>query len=236
MALIVLADGDPARRGVLAPALRYSGHLVRAVGSTREVLREITEADVDMVILDMDLPDASGATALRAVRRVSNAPMIAITGPSDEGGIVTALRGGADHCMTKPVSAGQLSARVTALLRRTRDESPGAESVLVIGDLRIERHTRTASLGTRLLDLRRLEFDLLAYLAAHAGSVVTRDELFTTSGDARASRTSRPSTCTSVGCAANWAKPPERRGICGPSTESASSCRSSHDRPGVNPS
>lgn len=178
MALIVLADGDPGVRRVLAPELCYRGHLVREVGSTREILHEITEADVDMVILDVDLPDLSGDTALRAVRRVSNALMIAITDGSDERRVVTALRAGADHCITKPVSASHLSARVTALLRRTGTEPSNAESVLEVGDLRIERNTRTASLGGAVLDLRRLEFDLLAYLATHAGSVVTRQDLF----------------------------------------------------------
>jgi DNA-binding response OmpR family regulator len=97
------------------------------------------------------------------------------TARDEEGEIVRVLDDGADDYVVKPFSAAQIDARIRAILRRTSTEDSAAE--LVVGVLRIDPATRQATVSGDELELTRKEFDLLAYLAARAGTVVTKREI-----------------------------------------------------------
>jgi DNA-binding response OmpR family regulator len=129
----------------------------------------------DLVLLDLGLPDIDGTDVLRMIRAVSRVPVIVVTARDEDAAVVHALDSGADDYIIKPFSGAQLEARIRAVLRRSGVLDEPAP--LRVGDLLVDVGARQAWLGERLLDLRPREFDLLAYLAARAGKVVTRREL-----------------------------------------------------------
>jgi two-component system KDP operon response regulator KdpE len=109
------------------------------------------------------------------IRAVSSVPVIVATARGSETDIVASLDAGADDYVVKPFGAAQLDARIRAVLRRAAE--PGAEAVIEVGGLRVDRRARQASIDGAVLDLTPREFDLLHYLAARAGTVVTKQEL-----------------------------------------------------------
>jgi DNA-binding response OmpR family regulator len=128
-------------------------------------------------VLDLGLPDLDGADALRMLRGVTDTPIIIATARDNEAEIVRLLRAGADDYMIKPFSSAHLDARVATVLRRTGRASRAEPTVIDIGGLRIDPGERQAYLDGAALALTRKEFDLLAYLAARPGRVVSRREL-----------------------------------------------------------
>ncbi|MFL1382130.1 MULTISPECIES: response regulator transcription factor [unclassified Nocardiopsis] len=180
MATVLLVEDDPVVRGALVRALGNLGHVVHPVGTALEALREATEHEPDLVILDLGLPDLDGASALRMLRGYSEVPVIVATARGDEPTIVRLLNDGADDYVVKPFSSAQLAARINALLRRSLrgPDRPGdGDGELVVGELVISLDRREATLAGRPLDLSRREFDLLAHLAGNVGRVVPRREL-----------------------------------------------------------
>jgi len=135
----------------------------------------VTESPGDVIVLDLGLPDVDGRKLLRMLRAFSPIPVIVATARDDESEIVQTLDAGADDYVVKPFSAAQLDARIRALLRRVK---AGEDSnSIVIGDLSVDARVREATLEGRVLELSRKEFDLLYYLAAHAGTVVSKREI-----------------------------------------------------------
>jgi DNA-binding response OmpR family regulator len=188
MPCVLVVEDDPAIRAALIEALSEYGHAVRTVGDGFGALREITNIDIDAVVLDLGLPDLDGADALRMIRGISRVPIVIATARDDEAEIIRLLDAGADDFLVKPFSSGQLAARLNAVLRRanggglTADASPAVlhEAPLAraqpmsVGDLRIEPKARTVHQSGREVRLTRREFDLLAFLAHHVDQVVSR--------------------------------------------------------------
>ena len=176
MASIFLIEDDQAIRQTLVRSLSEQGHSVRAVGTAADALRDIAGWDPEVVVLDLGLPDIDGRDVIRMLRAVSRVPVIVATARDDPDEIVRLLDAGADDYVVKPYSAAEMGARIRAMLRRSRPETerPGP---LRIGGLEIDPVRREAAVDGRPLDLTRLEFDLLAHLAAREGEVVTRRQL-----------------------------------------------------------
>ena len=176
MASVFVVEDEIQIRELAVRALADAGHVVRAEASAMAALQGIVDTAPDVVVLDLGLPDLDGSDLLRMIRAVSDVPVIIATARDDDAEIVRLLDAGADEYVVKPYSGPQLEARVRALLRRV-DSSGGSRS-LVVGDLRIDLRGRTVELDGEPLSCNRKEFDLLAHLAANAGRVVTREELF----------------------------------------------------------
>jgi DNA-binding response OmpR family regulator len=178
MSLVLLVEDDHAVRAAMTLALRELGHVVQPVGTALDALHAVSEDHVDVVILDLGLPDLDGTEALRLLRGVSEVPVIVATARGGEASAVRLLNAGADDYLVKPFSSELLGARIAAVLRRSR---PGPaveeEGPLVVGDLSIDVARREVRLGAVPLTFTRREFDLLAYLAQHAGRVVSKSEL-----------------------------------------------------------
>ena len=111
------------------------------------------------------------------LRAVSSVPVIVATARDDDASVVQALDSGADDYVVKPFTAATLDARIRAVLRRAL--TPDADPVLVVGGLAIDTRSRTVTLDEDAVELSPREFDLLAYLAARPGQVVTKRELLT---------------------------------------------------------
>jgi DNA-binding response OmpR family regulator len=177
MPLVLLVEDDHAVRTAMAGTLRDAGYVVQPVANALDALRTVTDEHVDLVVLDLGLPDLDGFEALRLLRGVSDAPVIIATARSDEGSIVRLLNAGADDYLSKPFSSEHLTARVAAVLRRTQAPEKHADEPIVVGELVVDAIRREASLGRSPLTLTRREFDLLSYLAARPGRVVSKAEL-----------------------------------------------------------
>jgi DNA-binding response OmpR family regulator len=177
MATVLLVEDDHVVRGAMLRSLTDRGHTVHAVATALDGLRRVAAETPDLVVLDLGLPDLDGADALRMLRGITDVPIIIATARDDETEIVRLLRAGADDYMVKPFTGAHLDARVTSVLRRAGRASRTEPTTLEVGRLRVDLGQRLAQLDGTALNLTRKEFDLLAYLAARPGRVVSRREL-----------------------------------------------------------
>jgi DNA-binding response OmpR family regulator len=175
VAVLLLVEDDLRIRTALTRALTDRGHAVSSEPAGMRGLQRILDDPPDLVVLDLGLPDVDGIQLLRMLRPVSKVPVIVATARDDDAVTVAALDAGADDYVVKPFSAEQLDARIRAVLRRTTGDAPVAR--LEVGDLVVDLKARTVELAGRPLELRPREFDLLAYLAARPGEVVSKRTL-----------------------------------------------------------
>ena len=175
MGKVLLIEDDTEIRLALVRALSERDYTVRSCGDAMSGIREVTEWKPAVVVLDLGLPDLHGGSVLRMIRAVSTVPVIIATAHDSEIEIVRLLQAGADDYVVKPFSADHLAARIGAVLRRVSTTPPATR--VAVGGLRIDSDAREAVLDGQPLQLSRREFDLLAYLAARAGRVVSRGEL-----------------------------------------------------------
>ncbi|HCI85506.1 MAG TPA: DNA-binding response regulator [Dehalococcoidia bacterium] len=184
----------------LREALRYNlvadGYEVVAVEDGGDGLVMMRQEGPDVVVLDLMLPSLNGIEVCKAIRiDGSIVPIIMLTARDSEIDRIGGLESGADDYVTKPFSMRELLARVAAQIRRMEMLSTvsgsSEDEVLDLGELKINRGARSATLQGKELDLRPREFDLLAHLASNPGRVYTRDQLlrdvwgFEYSGDTR---------------------------------------------------
>lgn len=174
MARIVLVEDDPTISEPLTRALGREGYEVEWFGTGLGGVAAAHAAD--LVILDLGLPDIDGVEVARRVRDQGlTVPILMLTARADEVDLVVGLDAGADDYVTKPFRLAELLARVRALLRRRGDGEGAGE--LVAGPIRVDVAGHRAFLDDRELQLSGKEFDLLQLLVAHAGLVVSRDQL-----------------------------------------------------------
>jgi DNA-binding response OmpR family regulator len=171
---VLLIDDDLAIREALTRALDEAGFRVHTAATAMDALRWISANQPDAVILDLGLPDLDGAAVLRMLRGITSVPVIVATARGSEHTMVDLLNAGADDYVVKPFSSAQIVARIQAVLRRS---APDPGPTLEVGDLRIEMNQHAAYLDGQPLNLNRREFEVLAYLAARPGTVVSRREL-----------------------------------------------------------
>ena len=137
-------------------------------------LQKATSEKPDLIVLDLGLPDLEGIDLLKMLRSVNDIPVLVLTAREEEDVVLAAFEGGADDYVVKPVSGPQLSARVSALLRRSDSDK---NKKIVVGGLEILLGPRQASMNEVSLDLTTKEFDVLVYLASRPGTVVSKEEL-----------------------------------------------------------
>ena len=178
---ILLLEDDRVLRASLGEALRVEGYAVTAAASladARAVLRNAApDEPVDLVLLDLGLPDGDGQSLLAELRRQSNLPVIVISAREAEGQKIRLLDEGADDYMVKPFGIGELLARVRVAQRRRGLASEPAILQYRHGALDIDLRTRRVRRGGADVHLTPTEFDLLARLVRQAGQVVTHRQL-----------------------------------------------------------
>ena len=174
MAKILLIEDDQRIRELVCEHLASEGHSVSSESTGMDGLQKATNDGPDLIILDLGLPDLEGIDLLKMLRSVKNIPVLVLTAREEEEVVLAAFEGGADDYVVKPVSGPQLSARVSALLRRS---DAGKGEKIVLGDLEIFLGPRQANMNEVPLDLTAKEFDVLVYLATRPGTVVSKEEL-----------------------------------------------------------
>lgn len=175
VAHVLVIEDDPSIRSSLVRSLGDRGHAVSSARAGLDGLQQALADDPDVVLLDLGLPDLDGHSLLTMLRAVRQTPVIVVTARDDDPSVVRALDAGADDYVVKPFGMDQLEARMRAVLRRTGSD-PG-EAVLEVGELTIDPASREVVLRGEQLELSRREFDLLHYLAQHAGEVVSKRDV-----------------------------------------------------------
>jgi two-component system KDP operon response regulator KdpE len=172
---ILVVDDDPSLLKALRIGLTARGDDVMTAHSGTEAINQVALASPDLVILDLGLPDLDGIEVCRRLRAFSAVPIVVLSAYGDERRKVEALDGGADDFVTKPFGMAELEARLRVALRHgAAPRAGGAEAQeLDVGNLHIDLVHRMAELDSAPLQLTSKEFDLLAYLARHAGKVCT---------------------------------------------------------------
>jgi DNA-binding response OmpR family regulator len=179
VAQLLLVEDEAPIRYALIRALTDRGHVVTSTTTAMDALQQVVAAPPDLVILDLGLPGLDGYEALRMLRAVSQVPVVVATARDDEADIVRALNAGADDYLVKPFGPGQIDARVRAVLRRAGDSTGSRQAPIQVGGLWLDGEAYEAVLDGIPLELSRREFDLLHYLAIHAGQVVPKRDLLT---------------------------------------------------------
>lgn len=158
--------------------LLNSGYLVSKAFTGREALKIFEQQEIDLILLDLMLPDIAGKEVLRKVREKSMVPVIMLTAKSGDENIIKGLDMGADDYMTKPFSPRQMVARVNALLRRT-STNQDTSNVLNFrqGDLIIDTSNYTVKKAGQITYLTPSEYKILITLARRPNKVFTREEL-----------------------------------------------------------
>ncbi|MFK0238364.1 response regulator transcription factor [Streptomyces vinaceus] len=174
---VTLIEDNTEIREFLSASLRRLKYDVTAVGSGAQGLSVAASRPDGVVVLDLGLPDIDGLDVLKMLRAAVQTPVLVATARDDESHIVRALNLGADDYVVKPFSAEQLDARIRAVLRRSGELRE--ETVHSVGGLVIDPRAHTVTHDGVLLEMRPKEFQLLSYLAKHAGRVVSKDELLT---------------------------------------------------------
>ncbi len=174
MAKILLIEDDQRIRELVCEHLASDGHSISSEPTGMDGLQKATSDSPDLIVLDLGLPDLEGIDLLKMLRSVSNVPVLVLTAREEEDVVLAAFEGGADDYVVKPVSGPQLSARVSALLRRS---DSGKNEKIIVGDLEIELGPRIATIEGTPMDLTAKEFDVLVYLASRPGTVVSKEEL-----------------------------------------------------------
>jgi DNA-binding response OmpR family regulator len=177
---ILMIDDDRSLAELISEYLSPMGYEVHLAHSGTAGLERATSEDWHAIILDVMLPGMDGFEVLKQLRKVSNAPVLMLTGRSDETDRIVGLEVGADDYLAKTFSMRELLARLRAVTRRTANAAPAGEAQvmeIIVGSLRIRPEARLALLDDEPLNLRPIEFDLLLALAKGKGRVRTRDWL-----------------------------------------------------------
>jgi two-component system KDP operon response regulator KdpE len=173
---VLVVDDEVEMQRALKTGLSYHDFDVRAVGSGEEALREAAAWRPDVILLDLGLPGMDGFATLRALRPATRAAVIVVSVMPGERDKVRALDLGADDYVVKPFGTEELVARIRAVLRRQADVSSG-EPVVRSGELEIDLARRSVTVNGRSVHLTPTEYELLRYLALHAGKPVTHSTL-----------------------------------------------------------
>ena len=175
--VLVVEDDEGIARS-LERGLARAGYRVRIARSGGAAL---AAGPVDLVLLDLGLPDIDGLELCRRLRLCSDAAVIVVTARGEEGERVAALDEGADDYLVKPFGLAELLARIRAVLRRVR---PGGPAVYSCGELVVDPRTRRVTVSGAQVALTPKEFAVLECLAADPGRAVSRQELFARVWDA----------------------------------------------------
>jgi len=171
-AKILVIDDEEQIRRALKSILSVRHYKVILAASGEEGLDLAIDSNPDLVVLDLSMPDMSGLDVCKELRTWYTGPILVLSVRSSDTDKITALDLGADDYLTKPFSAGELLARVRALLRRAAGQAVPSP-IVSSGDIEIDiAHRRVIRAGEEV-DLTKTEFDIFAYLARNANCVVT---------------------------------------------------------------
>lgn len=173
---ILTVEDDERIRTAVKLALEDEGWTVTEADSGEEALRAFSRSAPDVVLVDIMLPGVDGFDVCRSIRQISDVPIVMVTARADTHDVVAGLEAGADDYLTKPFAPKELSARIRALLRRTRATLPSPVQ-MAFGDLEILPDEGVVRVEGREVHVTKTEFRLLLEFAVNPGKVLSREEL-----------------------------------------------------------
>ena len=193
MAKILIVEDNQGTNKAICEYMKEAGHTLFSAFTGSEALKIFRGEELDIIVLDIMLPEMSGIVVLHEIRKVSNIPVIMLTALDDEYTQSNSFDEMADDYITKPFNILEVKARIKAILRRSnRKQAPAKPSnVMEINGMKVELDSRRVFVGGKELNLTAKEFDLLELLMAHPNKVYSRNELLNTiwgdsyPGDAR---------------------------------------------------
>ena len=171
---VMIADDEQRIRKLISDFLQREGYTVVEADNGQSALTLLAAEKIDLVILDVMMPDPDGLTVCREIRKKSSVPIIMLTARSEELDQLFAFELGADEYVTKPFSPKVLTARVNALFRRLESEKAVERSS---NGLNIDTDSRLVSLDAAPLELSPKEYDLLAFLFENRGKALSRQQI-----------------------------------------------------------
>ena len=177
VSIALIIDDEPQIRRLLRVTLEANGYRVFDASTGDEGVVQAAQRRPDVILLDLGLPDLDGITVLKRLREWSQVPIIILSVRDREDDKIAALDAGANDYVTKPFSAGELLARLRAVLRHT--QSQGADAVLRTGNLEVDLAGRVVRKRGEIVKLTPTEYALLRLLVTHVGKVLTHRQLLT---------------------------------------------------------
>lgn len=178
MAKIYVVEDDKDISAIETIALKNSGHTVWEFDNGKAFFKKVEEAQPDLVILDIMLPDMNGYEIVKRIRSntfTRRIPIIMVTAKSTEIDMIKGLEMGADDYIKKPFSVMELITRVKAVLRRTMEQE--TEKLIAVGEILLDDERHTVSVSDEMIDLTFKEYELLKYLMINSGIVMTREKI-----------------------------------------------------------
>jgi len=173
---ILVAAAEPQLQKLLKLIFTVNGYKTLFVAEGTAAILTHTAPSPELVVLDLDLPDLSGHEEIREIRRISDVPVIALSGRHAEADLVAALDLGADDYVEKPFRAAELLARIRSVLRRGL-KTKGEEAVYHCGAILIDTLDHSATRGGEPIRLAPKEFEILSLLVRNSGRVVSYQQL-----------------------------------------------------------
>ena len=171
--MIYLVEDDKSIRNLVEYALREKGYEVCGFSDGLNVVEKVKNENVDLLILDIMLPEKDGLSILKEIREFSNLPIIMLTARTDEFDKVTGLDLGADDYITKPFSILELISRVKAVLRRSKKKDTDD---LIYKEISLNTSKRRVKVLDEKIDLTYKEFEMLLLLMSNVGNVISRED------------------------------------------------------------
>lgn len=174
---VLVVDDEPNIRDLLSTSLRFAGFNVLAVGNGADAVTAAEKGAPDIILLDVMLPDMNGFSVTKKLRSMGiNAPVLFLTARDETADKVTGLTVGGDDYMTKPFSLDEIVARINAILRRTKQVET-EESVLEVGEIKINQDAHEVFAGGQPVDLSPTEYKLLRFLMSNPNRVLTKAQI-----------------------------------------------------------
>ncbi len=175
---ILIVDDEPKIIRFVKTSLSLAGYDIITASSGRQTLDIFDRNNIDLIILDLGLPDTDGFEVLREIRTFSIVPIIILTARDDEQDKVRGLELGADDYLTKPFGTSELEARITAVLRRVEWSPQQSDlSEFTLNDLQVDFRRRRVEIREEDVHLTPTEYELLRVLIQHAGQVMLHSDL-----------------------------------------------------------
>lgn len=177
MALIYIVEDDKSIQEIEAYALTNTGYQVKGYENGTQFFEALEKELPDLIILDVMLPDRSGISIVKSLREqvdTARVPILMVTAKTSEIDKVKGLDSGADDYMTKPFGVMELISRVKALLRRSHSEEKVRDTILTLGEIKLDSEKHLVTVGEEQCELTYKEYQLLKLLMKNAGIVTTR--------------------------------------------------------------
>lgn len=177
---VLICDDEKDIVSALKIYLTAEGYNVLEAYSGREALQVIDEKKVDLVLMDIMMPEMDGISAMVKIREKSNVPVILLTAKSEDTDKVLGLTVGADDYITKPFNPVEVQARVKSQLRRYMQLGGGTmkKESLCIGGIELDDRTKEVTLDGESVSLTRTEYDILKLLMEHPGEVFSPNQIY----------------------------------------------------------